>query len=84
MIVLCRNPTVKGRKTEAPIFTHANVGHAPFAGEFLKCLDVDAEVVCCLFCCKERFKEIGRVEKLMGRIGIQMVSYGTVGNTEAK
>ena len=43
---------VKGRKSEAPIFSKSDAGNTLLSCKPLKGLDVNSEVVCCLFCCQ--------------------------------
>ncbi len=56
MILLCREPSVKGRETESPVFPHADARNALLSREFLDRLDVDAEVLCCFLGIQERLE----------------------------
>jgi hypothetical protein len=58
LIVLRRDPLVKNREPETPVFAHANARNALFAGQLLYGFHMDAEVLRCLFGCQQRLKPI--------------------------
>ena len=56
LILLFRDPLVKGSESEAPVFAHADARDATFAGEPLQSLGMDAKMLRCLICREQRLK----------------------------